>query len=471
MPPQYDYELFVIGAGSGGIRAARKAAEEGLRVGIAEAGPLGGTCVNQGCVPKKLYVYSSHYREDFKDAKAYGWSSGESQFDWEKLQRNKTQTIQNLNGIYAKILEKSGVELFYAWARLIDEHSIELEETQDSRVPSSARKLSTRKIRAQKILIATGSIPYIPDFPGRQYVSHSNDIFAQKELPERVLVVGGGYIAVEFASIFAGLGVKTELVYRGELFLGRFDLSIRTFLKEEMQKKGVKLHFQSQVKRIEKEKKGYLRVFLEQSKKAKEVPSSLLVNQVVYATGRIANSKNMGLEKIGVDLDPKGNIKVDSYFCTNVDSLYALGDVIGRIQLTPVAIAEAMHFVRLHVRKEKVEEMDYEYIPTAIFSQPPIGSIGLSEEEAREKYEDICVYESQFRPLKHSLSGNQEKNLVKLIAKKDNGLVVGVHMVGADAGEIIQGFAVAMKAKVRKEHFDACIGIHPTSAEEFVSLS
>ena len=475
---RYDYELFVIGAGSGGVRAARMAAREGVRVGLAESARLGGTCVNQGCVPKKLYVYGSHYHDDFSNAKGYGWTYGKPQFDWERLQKNKDQEIQRLNGVYARLLEEAGVELFYAHARLVDEHSVELEETENasiSRAPflqgserdTHKQKIYPHKIHAQKILIATGSSPYIPDFSGCQYVANSNHIFAQKKLPERVLVVGGGYIAVEFASIFAGLGLKTDLVYRGELFLRRFDISVRKFLEEEMQKKNVKLHFQSPVKKIEQEKDGSLCVFLETARK-------IYTDQVLYATGRVANTKNLGLEKIGVGLDSKGNVKVDSHFRTNIDSVYALGDVIGRVQLTPVAIAEAMVFVRTQIRKKnlgELTEMDYECIPTAIFSQPSIGSVGLSEEQAREKYKDICVYESNFRALKHSLSGNEERTLVKLVTQKDSGRVLGAHMVGAEAAEIIQGLAIALKAGANKAHFDACIGIHPTSAEEFVSLT
>lgn len=456
---KYEYDLFVIGAGSGGIRAARSAAKEGARVGIAESNRLGGTCVNRGCVPKKLYVYSSHYQDDFKDSQAYGWSFKQPHFDWEKLQKNKDQELQRLNEVYASLLEESGVDIFYAQACLIDDHTIELEEIER---PVFSQDLPQR-VHSQKILIATGSRPFVPDFPGRQYVSDSNHVFSQEKLPQRALVVGGGYIALEFASIFTGMGVKTELVYRGELFLVRFDSGIRKFLQKEMQKKNLKLRFQSQVEKIEKEKDASLRVFL-------DTGEELCTDQVLYATGRIANTKNSGLKDIGVALDQKGNVKVDSNFCTNIPSIYALGDAIGRVQLTPVALAEAAHFVRSQIRGEKLGNMSYEHIPTAVFSQPSIGSVGLSEEEAREKYKDLRVYESEFRTLKHSLSKNTEASFIKLVVRKDDDRVLGAHLVGPEAGEIIQGLAIALKAGATKEDFDSCIAVHPTMAEEFVSL-
>ena len=450
----YDFDLFVVGGGSGGVRAARYAAKSGARVGLAESGQLGGTCVNRGCVPKKLYVYSSHYSEDFADSKGYGWESTKPQFSWHVLQKNKDKEIGRLNQVYAKLLEEAGVKVFYAHASLVDRHSLELQD---------AAGLGCKRVTAERILIASGSTPFVPFLPGREYVCNSDDIFMQKELPKKIAVLGGGYIAVEFAGIFSSLGCQTTLLYRGDLFLRGFDESIRCFFQEEMQKKGVDLRFKKQVEKIQKEKDGSLCLFLNDGKK-------LGVDQAVSAMGRVSNTKGMKLEDAGITLDSSGNIPVDSQFCTNADSIYALGDVIGRVRLTPVAIAEAVYFVRTVFQKEKLPPFNYKCIPTAVFSQPSIGTVGLSEEEAKKEHKDVHVYESSFKELKHTLSGRQERTLIKLIVEGKDGRVLGAHIVGAESGEIIQGLAIALKAGAEKKDFDNTIGVHPTRSEEFVSL-
>ncbi len=454
----YDYDLFVVGAGSGGVRVARRAARAGIKVGIAEASAFGGTCVNKGCIPKKLYVYSSHYQEDFIDSKGYGWETNDGKpsdkFSWKVLQQNKNQEILRLNGIYRNLLADAGVQIFYAKASLLDEHTLDLQDVVDQ---------SHRKISSEKILIVTGSLPKIPSIPGEEYLSSSDHIFFQEKLPERIVILGGGYIAVEFAGIFSSLGVETKLLYRGDLFLRGFDGSIRRFFYEEMQKKGISLHFQTSLLAVKKQKNNSLLLSLEDG-------SSITTDQVLSATGRTANTKGIGLERVGVEMNSNNSLKVDEQFCTNIPSVYALGDVIGRIQLTPVAIAEAMYFVRTTILKEKIRPFSYENIPTTIFSQPSIGTVGLSEEEAKKRDYNVKVYKNNFQELKHTLSGRSERSLVKLIVDGEEGRVLGAHMVGREAGEIIQGIAVALKAGATKKDFDDTIGVHPTCAEEFVTL-
>ena len=456
---KYDYDLFVIGAGSGGVRAARFAAESGANVGIAENFRLGGTCVNQGCVPKKFYYYGAHYHEDFKDARAYGWDLAEPQFSWQRLQENKNKRIELLNKHYAKLLDDAGVKIHQAHASFCDEQTIEL-----------SKDGSSYRVSAEKILITTGSRFFVPKFAGEEYVTSSDDIFAQSALPKSIVVVGGGYIAVEFAGIFKSLGLAVKLVYRGDLFLRRFDLSIRKFFQEELEKKGIELLFGRDIEKIMIEKienQGEvepLHVYLNDGQ-------VLTCDQVFYATGRIGNTKNLGLENIGIDLAKNGNINVDSQFRTNVPSIFALGDVTGGMQLTPVAIVEAMHFVRSQIKGEDLGAMNYEFIPTTVFSQPSIATVGLSEEEARKKYKKISVYESNFRALKNTLSENTERIFMKLLVDDSSDLVLGAHLVGAEAGEIMQGLAIALKIGLSKKMLDSCIGIHPTSAEEFIRMS
>ena len=442
----YDYDLFVIGAGSGGVRAGRMAANYGAKVAIAEDRYYGGTCVNVGCVPKKLFVYASHFTEDFDIAASFGWTIPERQFDWFRLLTNKNKEIERLNGIYQRILEKAGVTIIDGRAIVEDAHTI---------------NINNDKITAENILIATGGWPSVPDFPGKEYVITSNEAFFLDRLPTRIVIVGGGYIAVEFAGIFHGLGVDTTLVYRGPLFLRGFDNELREILAEEMQKKGINLVFNNNVKEINKDREQY-RVNLTNGE---------IINTdiIMYATGRIPNTKNMGLENCGVELGNNGAIIVNDNYQSSVPSIYAIGDVTDRINLTPVALAEGMVLARMLYEKKK-STVDYSNIPTCIFSQPNLGTVGLTEEEANKKYDDIVVYKSLFKPMKLSLTDSEEKTFMKIIVDKKSDRVVGVHMIGQDAGEIIQGMAIAINAGATKKVFDSTIGIHPTAAEEFVTM-
>ena len=445
----FDYDLFVIGAGSGGVRASRMAASYGARVGIAEERYLGGTCVNVGCVPKKLFVYAAHYREDFHDAEAYGWDAVSPGFTWQRLRDNKDAEIQRLNGVYGRLLGDAGVSLHEGRARLLDPHTV---------------AIGNAEVRARHILIATGSWPFVPDIPGAEFAVTSNEMFHLDALPERAAVVGGGYIAVEFAGILAGLGVETSLIYRGPLFLRGFDDGVRAFVAEEISKKGVKLLFDTDVKRIEQRAPGDLRLHLDGA-----ASSTLDAGLVLYATGRRPLIEGLGLEAAGVELDERGAIRVDEAFRTSVPHILALGDVIDRYQLTPVALAEGMAVARDLFRGEPAK-VDYDAIPTAVFCQPNIGTVGPTEEQAREKFGEIKVFESVFRPMKHTMTGSEERTLMKLIVRSSDDRVVAAHMVGPDAGEIIQGLGVAIKAGATKAHFDATVGIHPTAAEEFVTM-
>ena len=445
----FDYDLFVIGAGSGGVRASRMAASYGARVGIAEERYLGGTCVNVGCVPKKLFVYAAHYREDFHDAEAYGWDAVTPGFTWQRLRDNKDAEIQRLNGVYGRLLGDAGVSLHEGRARLLDPHTV---------------AIGNAEVRARHIVIATGSWPFVPDIPGAEFAVTSNEMFHLDALPERAAVVGGGYIAVEFAGILAGLGVETTLIYRGPLFLRGFDDGVRAFVAEEISKKGVKLLFDTDVKRIEQRAPGDLRLHLDGA-----ASSTLDAGLVLYATGRRPLIEGLGLEAAGVELDERGAIRVDEAFRTSVPHILALGDVIDRYQLTPVALAEGMAVARDLFRGEPAK-VDYDAIPTAVFCQPNIGTVGPTEEQAREKFGEIKVFESVFRPMKHTMTGSEERTLMKLIVRSSDDRVVAAHMVGPDAGEIIQGLGVAIKAGATKAHFDATVGIHPTAAEEFVTM-
>ncbi|EXJ13159.1 glutathione-disulfide reductase [Nitrincola nitratireducens] len=444
---QFDFDLFVIGAGSGGVRAARMAAGMGVRVAIAEDRYMGGTCVNVGCVPKKLYVYASHYAESFHEAAGFGLIDASYQFDWPTLRDNKKQEISRLNGIYANLLKNSGCTLIDGRATLEGPNAVRVGE---------------QVFTAERILIATGGWPFVPDIPGKEHILTSNEVFDLETFPSRVLVVGGGYIAVEFAGIFAGLGAQTDLVYRGDLFLRGFDQEVRAFTSQEVAKKGVNLRFNTDIASITKCADGRLDVVFNDG--AQE-----MVDAVMYATGRVPNTQGLGLDALGVNLSRKGAIQVDDLFQTNLPSIYAVGDVIDRVQLTPVALAEGMALVkRLYGGAET--NVDYNLIPTAVFCQPNIGTVGLSEEEACKVYPNLDVYRSEFRAMKHTLSGSQERTLMKLLVDRDTDRVVGAHMVGAEAGEIIQGIAIAMKAGATKAMFDATIGIHPTAAEEFVTM-
>ncbi len=442
----YDYDLFVIGAGSGGVRASRFSAGYGARVAVAEDLHMGGTCVNVGCIPKKLFVYAAHFHEDFEDAAAYGWTVGPRSLDWRTLVENKDKEIGRLNGIYQRLLENSGVEVIEGRATVVDAHTV---------------AVGDRTYTAANILVAAGSWPTGQSYEGGEHVINSNGAFYLDELPERVVVEGGGYIAVEFAGIFNGLGVDTTLVYRGPMFMRGFDDDIRAHLKAEMEKKGINLRFNASFERVEKTGAGFT-VHLSDG-------TAIETDLVMSAIGRRPKVTGLGLEAAGVALKENGAVVVDAHYRTSVPSIFAIGDIIDRYQLTPVALAEGMAVAKTLFR-DTPTTVDYDYIPTAVFSQPPIGTVGLTEAEARETYGDVSIFKSEFKALKHTLTGRDERTLMKMIVDKASDRVVGVHMVGADAGEIVQGIAVAMKAGATKAVFDSTIGIHPTSAEEFVTM-
>ncbi len=443
----FEYDLFVIGAGSGGVRASRMAAQYGAKVAIAEDRYLGGTCVNVGCVPKKLFVYAAKFAEEFEHAQGFGWQTQPASFCWETLRDNKNAEILRLNGIYRNLLTNAGVTLYNGRARLIGEHLVTIGE---------------QTISADKILLATGGWPYVPDFPGREHVITSNEIFYLDKFPAKLLVVGGGYIAVEFAGIFNGLGAKVKQVYRGSLFLREFDMDLRSVAAEEIAKKGVELSFNIDVEKVQRESDGALAVSFSDG-------SVEHFDCVLYATGRKPHTLDLGLENVPVQLNEDGTIAVDQYYKTSVDSIYALGDLIGRMELTPVALAEGMALADT-LFNNSPRTVDYNNIPTAVFCQPNIGTVGLTEEQARTQYDNVEIFKSSFRPMKHTLSGSDEKTFMKLVVDKTTDKVLGVHMLGADAGEIIQGLAVALKAGATKAIFDATLGIHPTAAEEFVTM-
>lgn len=441
-----DYDLFVLGAGSGGVRAARTAAALGARVAIAEERYLGGTCVNVGCVPKKLFVYASHFADEFREAAGFGWRVGERDFDWSVLLANKNREIHRLNGIYADLLEKSGTERFDGRAVVTGKNEV---------------AINGKTIMAERLLVATGGWPHIPEIPGRDHVISSNEAFFLERLPPRAVVVGGGYIAVEFACIFNGLGVDTTLLYRGDLFLRGFDRECRAFLAQEMEKKGVTLRFNASVNKIEKQN-SRLTADLGRG-------GPLETDLILYATGRRPNTQDLGLEAAGVRLNDKGAVLVNERWQSSTPSIYAIGDVTDRMNLTPVATAEGTALAR-NLYNGEARRVDYRDIPTCIFSQPQLGTVGLTEEQARAEFEQVEIYKSGFTHLKHTLSGSDEKTLMKLIVDKGTDRVVGAHLVGADAGEIAQGLGIALKAGATKAVFDATIGIHPTAAEELVTM-
>jgi glutathione reductase (NADPH) len=444
----HDYDLIIIGAGSGGVRLARMSAQKGARVAVVESRYLGGTCVNVGCVPKKLFVYGSHAGEDIEDSKGYGWTVPEDQvrFDWPTLVANKNTEIDRLNGIYQRMLENAGVDIINGTASVIDGNTIAVGEN---------------RYTAEHITIATGSWPVTPDVPGKELILSSNEMFFLPQLPREAVVWGGGYIAVEFAGILAGLGVETTLLYRGDLFLRGFDDDIRNFMATELPKKGVKLRFGVTVDSVTSEGQNY--------SVALSDGTFMTTGLVMAATGRRALVDGLGLEKLGVQFNSAGHIVVDEQFRTAVPSIRALGDVIGTPQLTPVALAQGMVLTRrLFGDGEGV--MDYTAIPTAVFCQPNIGTVGLTEAEARETHGRLRIYRSEFKPMKHTLSGRDERSLMKLVVEDSTDRVLGAHMVGPDAGEIVQGLAVALKAGATKAQFDSTLGVHPTSAEEFVTM-
>jgi glutathione reductase (NADPH) len=443
---QHDYDLFVIGAGSGGVRACRIAAGHGAKVAIAEAWRVGGTCVLRGCVPKKLLVYGAHVAHELEDAAGFGWTIGKSVHDWARLIANKDKELDRLHGIYLKLLSNAGVELIKAQARVVAPDAVEV---------------GKRRVTAQTILVATGGWPVIPDIPGREFAITSNEALDLKHRPERIVIVGGGYIAVEFAGIFAALGSKVTQLYRGEMILRGFDMDVRTFLAEELRKKHIDLRLRSDVVRIDNTMRG-LAVTL-------TTGQVIDADAVMYATGRAPNTKSLGLAEIGVALKPNGAVAVDEWSRSSVPSIYAVGDVTDRINLTPVAIAEGHAFADT-VFGNRPRKMDHAGVPSAVFSQPPVAMVGLSEDTARARGIVLDVYRTDFKPMKHTLSGRDERTMMKLVVDRATDRVIGAHMVGADAPEIIQGLAVAMKAGATKADFDATVGIHPTAAEEFVTM-
>ena len=444
----YEFDLFVIGAGSGGVRAARFAAGFGAKVAVAESRYLGGTCVNVGCVPKKLLVYGAHFAEEFEQASGFGWTLGASSFDWSTLIANKDREINRLNGIYRNLLVNSGVTLLEGHATLTGPNEV---------------LVNGQRHTAKHILIATGGWPQIPEIPGHEHAISSNEAFFLKALPKRVLVVGGGYIAVEFAGIFQGLGAETSLLYRGEMIQRAFDGSVRKHLHEELLKRGMDVQFNADIARIDKQPDGSLKATLKDGR-------VLEADCVFYATGRRPMLDNLGLETTGVKLDKRGFINVNDLYQTDEPSILAIGDVIGRVQLTPVALAEGMAVARRLFKPEQYRPVDYNMIPTAVFSQPAIGTVGLSEEQALEDGHQVQIFESSFRPMKLTMTDCQERTFMKLVVDAETDKVLGCHMVGPEAGEIVQGLAIAMKAGATKQHFDETIGVHPTAAEEFVTM-
>ena len=442
----YDFDLFVIGAGSGGVRAARVAAAHGARVGICEESRVGGTCVIRGCVPKKLLVYASHFAEDFEDAAGYGWTVDNACFDWSALIRAKDAEIDRLNRVYLDLLSGSGVELFEERGVFEGPHEI---------------RVGDRTVTAERILIATGGRPWLPEIPGIEHAITSNEAFYLETLPERVAVIGGGFIACEFAGIFNGLGASVTQLYRGDAVLRGFDEDVRRVVSRELANKGIDLRLERQVQSIERGANGLIL--------ALDDGETLEVDEVLYATGRVPNVRGLGLEKAGLEVKADGRIAVDEYSQTSVEHIYAVGDVTSRVNLTPVALHEG-HVFADTVYGDRVRPVNHEFVPSAVFSQPPVGTVGYSEEDALHHIGKIDVYLSEFRPMKHTLSGRDEKTMMKLIVEQQSQKVVGIHVVGMDAPEIVQGFAVAVKAGLTKEQFDCTIGIHPTAAEELVTM-
>lgn len=441
----YDYDLIVVGAGSGGVRAARVASELGARVAVVEMDRPGGTCVNAGCIPKKLFLYGSHFAYDLRDARGYGWS-GEPSFDWRTLRHNTDREISRLGRIYEALLERAGVRYVRGRARLCDGHTIEVDGD---------------RFTAERILVATGGKPLLPDIPGAEHALTSDDVFKIDALPMHAMVVGAGYVALELGSVFAALGVGVTLIHRGEEILRGFDRDLRLHLHSELEAKGVRVLLKTQVESLSKTAGG-LEAVLDSGER-------LRTDFPLFAIGRTPNTAELGLEAIGVELGQRGGIVVGDDFTSSVPSIHAVGDVIDHVQLTPVAIAEAMHFAHNFYGRGD-HRIDYFNIPTAVFGQPELATVGLTEEEAWHRCQDVRVYKSVFTPLKLTMSDRKERTIVKIVVDASSDRVVGCHMAGHSAAEIVQGLAVAIKAGATKADFDATLGIHPTSAEEFVTL-
>ena len=443
---EYDYDLFVIGGGSGGVRAGRVAAMGGAKVALAEEYRMGGTCVIRGCVPKKLMVYASGYAEAMNDAEGFGWTIGERSFDWATMMGKIDDELDRLEGLYRKGLTNNDVNIYNARAVVKDGHTVELS--------------TGESITAKWILVATGGRPFVPNVKGAEHVLTSNDIFHLKALPKRIMVVGGGYIACEFAGIFNGMGAEVTQFYRGAQILRGFDGEVRGHVADEMIRKGVNLHLGTDVVEIVKKDDG---LHVSCTNGAVKV-----VDAIMYATGRVPNTEGMGLEEAGVKLGRRGEIRVDRYSATSSDSIYAVGDVTDRMQLTPVAIREGMAFVET-VFNDNPTAVDHEFIATAVFTQPEIGTVGYSEEDARDDF-DIEVYRAAFRPMANILAGRDERMLMKLIVEKHSRKVIGCHIIGPAAGEMIQLAGIAVKMGATKEDFDRTVAVHPTAAEELVTM-
>ncbi|MCC6473075.1 MAG: glutathione-disulfide reductase [Burkholderiales bacterium] len=446
-----DYDLFVIGGGSGGVRASRIAAGFGAKVGVAEQYRYGGTCVIRGCVPKKLLVYAAHFREDFEDAAGFGWRLEGARFSWPDLIEAKNREIGRLEGVYVRLLEECGVRPLRGRATLLDAHALDV---------------SGQRIIAANILVATGGWPHVPGIPGAEHCITSNEAFELPELPRRILIVGGGYIAVEFAGIFHGLGSEVTLCYRGEQILRGFDSGVRQHLSREIARKGIRVLLRSEVTAVERSDDGSL---LARIAGVAGIASSRC-DAVMCATGRRPSTRGLGLENAGVRLDAQGGVVVDPYGRSNVSHIFAVGDVTNRIALTPVAIREGQVVATTLFGGGHAVPVDHESVPSAVFSQPPVGTVGLSEEDAVERFGEVDIYQAEFRPLKHTLTGREERTLMKLVVEPGTQRVLGAHMVGADAPEVIQGIAISVKAGLTKQQFDATVGIHPTAAEEFVTM-
>lgn len=451
MDPE-SFDLFVIGAGSGGVRAARVAASLGAKVAICDDGPLGGTCVNVGCVPKKLMVLGAHFADEQRDAAGFGWQVTPAAHDFAQLMANKDREIARLNGVYQRLLEGRGARVVHGRARLQAPGVVEVTG------PDGTSAI----FQAKHVLCAVGGRPTRPTFPGAEHVLLSDDVFRLRALPKRLLVIGGGYIAVEMGCVFHGFGAQVTLVHRGRLFLNGFDGDVRLHLDQELRKRGVDLRFRRTIARVERLETGTLRATLDDGEE-------LEADAILAAIGRQPRTQGLGLENVGVRTDARGAILVDAAFRTSVPGIYAVGDAIDRVALTPVALAEGS-LVATNLFGGGTARANYEGVPSAVFSNPPIGTVGLTEEEARAEHAAVDVYKSTFTPLKQTLAGSGEKTLMKLVVERPSGRVLGVHMVGPEAGEIVQGFAVALKCGATKAQFDATLGIHPTAAEELVTL-
>jgi glutathione reductase (NADPH) len=442
----YDFDLFTIGAGSGGVAASRRAAAYGARVAICEGSRIGGTCVIRGCVPKKLLVYGAQFADHFEDAAGYGWTVGETGFDWARLIEAKDREIDRLNKIYVGLLEKPGVRVVEGYGRLVDAHTVQVGD---------------RTFTAENVLIATGGRAVPPAIPGAEHCITSDEALDLKALPRRMVIVGGGYIALEFAGIFGALGVEVTLMVRGEAILTGFDQDVRQHLATELGRRGLRILTRTTIAAVERTASG----FLVSTREGTTVETDL----VFAATGRAPNTRDLGLEEAGVKLDPRGGVVVDEWSRTSLANVYAVGDVTDKVALTPVAIAEGRALVETLFNRNPMK-VAYQNIPTAVFSNPPVGTVGLTEGLAREFHGEVDVYRTSFRPMKNTLSGREERTMMKLVVDRASDRVLGCHMVGPDAPEIVQGLAIALNCGATKKQFDHTIGLHPSAAEEFVTM-